>query len=70
MMKSEKLNAYRHVIQDIAIFEIFNVDDKTWDYYVAKKGAVHLEFVFGVYERMPKEHLRELWKKGYFEEVR
>ncbi len=68
-MTQQELKATRYVIQDLAIFEIFNPDDKTWDYYVARKGAVHLEFVFGVYERMPKEHLRELWKNGYFEEV-
>ena len=68
-MTQQELKATRYVIQDLAIFEIFNPDDNTWDYYVTKKGAVHLEFVFGVYERMPKENLRELWKKGYFEEA-
>lgn len=68
-MKTEEIKAYRHVIQDIAIFEIWNPDDKTWDYYLARKEAANLEFQFGVYERFSSEHIRELWKKGYFGEV-
>ena len=68
-MKQEEIRTYRYVIQDIAIIEMFNPDNRVWEYYVARKGVADLEFSFGVEERFDPKALRELWKRGYFEEV-
>ena len=68
-MTTTAVKGYIHVIQDIAIIEMFNPDDKIWEYYVRRKGIADLEFVFGTDEQFDRDALRELWKKGYFEEI-
>ena len=68
-MTTTTLDTYRYVIQDIAIIEMFNPDHKVWEYYVKRKDIADLVFAFGVEKRFDREVLRELWKKGYFEEI-
>lgn len=68
-MKREGLYTYRYVIQDIAIIEMLNPDTHVWEYYVARKDVADLQFVFGTEKRFEPEMLRELWKKGFFEEI-
>lgn len=68
-MITNDLTARRYVIQDIAIFELFNPDFKIWEYYIKRKDVADMEFSFGVEKRFEPEALRELWKNGYFEEV-
>lgn len=67
-MITNDLTARRYVIQDIAIIEIFNPDEKVYEYYIARKDIADLEFVFGVEKRFTPQALRELWKNGYFEQ--
>lgn len=68
-MKSEQLTATRHVIQDIAVIEIFNPDDRTWEYYVSRKNNADLEFYIGVKEkdRLEAATIRRLWIDGFFD---
>ena len=68
-MITNDLQARRYVFIDLAIIEIFNPDNKVWEYYISRKGTVDLEFSFGIEKRFSREELRELWKKGYFAEV-
>ena len=65
-MTTIAVNTYRHVIQDIAIIEMFNPDNKVWEYYVRRKDIADLAFAFGTEKRFDRDALRELWKKGYF----
>lgn len=67
-MINNSLMARRYVIQDIAIFEIFNPDEEIWEYYVQRKDDADMQFSFGVENRFDPKALRELWKNGYFEE--
>ena len=68
-MITNDLQARRYVFNDLAIIEIFNPDNKVWEYYISRKDIANLEFSFGVEKRFSREELRELWKKGYFAEV-
>ena len=65
-MKIEDLQARRYVFVDLAIIEIFNPDNKVWEYYISRKDKVDLKFSFLRRKRISREELRELWKKGYF----
>ena len=67
-MITNDLTARRYVIQDIAIFEIFNPDEKVWEYYVQRKDDADMQFSFGVENRFAPNALRELWLNGYFDE--
>ena len=66
-MKKEELTAGRYVFVDLAIIEIFNPDEKIWDYYVSVNKDANLIHVFGVQEQFSRDDIRELWKRGYFE---
>ena len=68
-MITNDLQARRYVFIDLAVIEIFNPDNKVWEYYISRKGAVDLEFSFGVEKRLIREELRGLWKRGFFAEV-
>ena len=67
-MITNDLMARRYVIQDIVIFEIFNPDEKIWEYYVQRKNDADMQFSFGVENRLAPNALRELWLNGYFDE--
>lgn len=67
-MITNDLTARRYVIQDIAIFEIFNPDEKVWEYYIHRKDDADMRFSFGVEKRFDPKALRELWLNGYFDE--
>ena len=66
-MTTDILTAKRYVFVDIAIIEIFNPDEKIWDYYLSIDKDANLIYVFGVQEQFSRDNIRELWKNGYFE---
>ena len=64
-MKSEQLTAQRYIFPDMNIIEIFNPDEKIWEYYVALKDDADLHFFAGVHgDRL---NIELLWKNGVFD---
>lgn len=65
-MKSEQLTAQRYIFPDMNIIEIFNSDEKTWEYYVAFKDDADLHFYIGVLEE-DRLCVERLWEDGFFD---
>lgn len=65
-MKSEQLTAQRYIFPDMNIIEIFNSEEKTWEYYVALKDDADLHFFIGVHEE-DRLAIEFLWKDGFFD---
>lgn len=68
-MKSEQLTAQRYIFPDMNIIEIFNSDEKTWEYYVDLKDDADLHFYIGVHEE-DRLCVEILWKDGFFEPIK
>lgn len=68
-MKSEQLTAQKYIFPDMKIIEIFNSDEKTWEYYVAFKDDADLHFFIGVHEE-DRLCVEILWKDGFFEPIK
>ena len=65
-MKSEQLTAQRYIFPDMNIIEIFNSDEKTWEYYVALIDDAVFHFFIGVHEE-DRLDIELLWKNGFFD---